>query len=149
MDSFPPNLSSSDENQLLATGQRILIVDDEPAILFAYRRLIEREGMIVDISASLQEAVNLLLLRPYLAVIADMRLAGSDNADGLEILRLIRQERLATKVILATGYGSQAVEQEALALGASHYFQKPVLPATILSALKEMHALAVMTGAVE
>lgn len=149
MGSFPPHLSSSDETPRLAIGQRILIVDDEPAILFAYRRLIEREGLVVDTSASLQEAITLLQLRPYLAVIADMRLAGTDNADGLEILRLIRQERLTTKVILATGYGSQAVEREAKSLGATHYFQKPVLPATILLVLKGIHALAVSDAVVE
>jgi DNA-binding NtrC family response regulator len=125
-----------------ATPQRILIVDDEPAILFAYRKLIEREGIDVDISESLDEALEMIRVCPYFAIIADMRLAGTDNEDGMEILRTIQEMRPDTKVILATGYGNSETERKALALGASHYFEKPVMPAAILAALKEISSSA-------
>jgi DNA-binding NtrC family response regulator len=121
---------------------RILVVDDEPAVLFAYRKLIEQDGMTVDISATLEDALRLIRARPYLAVIADMRLAGTDNRDGLEILRIIQKERPGTKTILATGYGDSGVEKTARSLGASYYFKKPVSPADILGALREFHACA-------
>lgn len=124
------------------TPQRILIVDDEPAILFAYRKLIEREGIEVDISESLVEAMEMIRVCPYFAIIADMRLAGTDNEDGLEILRTIQEVRPGTMVILATGYGNSETERKALALGASHYFEKPVMPAAILAALKGMSSSA-------
>ena len=118
-----------------ATPQRVLIVDDEPAILFAYRKLIERESIVVDISRSLDEAMEMISKHQYFAIIADMRLAGTDNVDGLELLQVIRKERPGTRVILATGYGNSEIEQKALALGASHYFEKPVTPSAILAAL--------------
>jgi DNA-binding NtrC family response regulator len=117
-----------------ATPQRILIVDDEPAILFAYRKLIEREGI--------EEAMEMIRVCPYFAIIADMRLAGTDNEDGLEILRTIQEMGPGTKVILATGYGNSETERKAFALGASHYFEKPVMPAAILAALKEISSSA-------
>ena len=115
---------------------RILVVDDEPAVLFAYRKLIEKEGMAVDICTNLEDAIRLIETYPYLAVIADLRLAGTDNIDGLEILRFIQKEHLCTKSILATGYGSSEIEQTAQTLGVSRCFKKPVQPADILSALK-------------
>lgn len=134
---------TSREAQLIpAVQHRILIVDDEPAILFAYRKLIEREGMGVDICECLADAIMHVKARHYLAVIADMRLAGTDNMDGLEVLRFVRKERPDTKVILATGYGNSNIEQAALALGASHYFEKPVLPTVILEVLTKLSSAA-------
>lgn len=121
---------------------RILVVDDEPAVLFAYRKLIEQDGMTVDISANLEDALRHIRERRYLAVIADMRLAGTDNGDGLEILRVIQKERPGTKTILATGYGDSEVEKTARSLGVSYYFKKPVSPSDILGALREFHACA-------
>lgn len=119
---------------------RILVVDDEPAVLFAYRKLIEKDGMTVDTSSNLEEAIRHIRARHYLAVIADMRLAGTDNTDGLEILRFIQKERPDTKTILATGYGDSEIEKLARSLGVSYYFKKPVQPSDILGALREFHA---------
>ncbi len=124
----------------LSEKYRILVVDDEQAVLFAYRKLIEKDGMSVDISASFEDAVRQIRARRYLAVIADMRLAGTDNGDGLEILRVVREERPETKTILATGYGDSEIEKTARALGVSYYFNKPVSPSDILGALREFQA---------
>jgi len=121
-------------------AHRILVVDDEPAVLFAYRKLIEKDGMTVDISASLEDALRNIRSRSYLAVIADLRLAGTDNGDGLEILRVIQGERPGTKTILATGYGDSDIEKTAQSLGASYYFKKPVSPSDILGALRQFMA---------
>src|SRR5512133_44339 len=116
---------------------RILIVDDEPAIHFAYRKLIEKEGMGVDSSTCLEGAVRHIRNRLYLAVVADVRLAGTCNEDGLELVRILREMQPATKMIVATGYGSSDIEKTARALGASYYFDKPVLPAVIMGVLIE------------
>lgn len=115
---------------------RILIIDDEPAILFAYRKLIEKEGMYVDSCTCLDGAVRHIRERQYLAVITDVRLAGTCNEDGLEFLRILREVHPATKMILATGHGSSDIEKTARNMGVSHYFEKPVLPALIMGALR-------------
>jgi DNA-binding NtrC family response regulator len=115
---------------------RILILDDEPAILFAYRKLIEKEGMGVDISTCLDGAIKHVRQRHYLAVVVDVRLAGTENEDGLEFLRILRGLHPTTKMIIATGYGSSEIEKTARALGVSHYFEKPVQPSLIMGALR-------------
>lgn len=119
-----------------ADTNRILVIDDEPAILFAYRKLIEKEGMCVDITTCLEGAIKHINACDYLAVIADMRLTGTDNEDGLEFLRILRIECPKTKMIIATGYGSSETEKAARAIGVSYYFEKPVQPAAIIGALK-------------
>ena len=119
----------------MAGTQRILIVDDEPAILFAYRKLFERENMVVDTSGSLNDALSLISMRPYSAVVADVRLAGTSNADGLQVLLSIQEKQAGVRVVLVTGNCDEKTRLKALELGASHYFEKPVAPAAILAAL--------------
>lgn len=118
-----------------SSPHRVLIVDDEPAIIFAYRRLLERQGIMVDSCTSFEEAVAMLAACRYDAIIADLRLSGTDNEDGMEVLRYARQLQPEAGLILMTGYGSQEIGKAALALGAIHYFEKPVPPELILSAL--------------
>jgi DNA-binding NtrC family response regulator len=139
---IPPSESHLTTGKPLEAN-RILVVDDEPAILFAYRKLIEKDGMSVDLSADFEEAVRLIRARRYLAVIADLRLAGTENGDGLELIRIVRQEYPDTKTILATGYSDSKIEKRALELGISYCFKKPVPPSDILGALREFHACAV------
>lgn len=135
--SLPQSIPAGAADSVTAT-RRILIVDDEPAILFAYRKLLEREDIVVDTSESLVEALEMISTHTYFAVIADMRLAGTDNADGMQVLRSIQNIQSDAKVILITGYGNKDIEQTALDLGAAYYFEKPVIPSAILSALKIM-----------
>lgn len=129
--------SNTNINEFL--GQpRILIVDDEPAILFAYRKLIEREKIEVDVCETHHEALVLIKSRTYFAVIADMRLVGTDNMDGLKIVCAMKELQPDSKIILVTGYGNKEIEQKAFEMGASYYFEKPVMPAAIMEALKSL-----------
>lgn len=123
---------------LPATRLRVLVVDDEGAILFAYRKLIEPEGFEVDTCENLSEAKILIRARPYQAIISDMRLEGTDNADGIELLLFIREMQPDARVIIATGYGSEELKKTTQSLGATHYFDKPVLPSAILSVLNTL-----------
>lgn len=127
-------------------GHRVLILDDEPAILFAYRKIIENEGMHVDSSTTLAEALLYIRTHRYLAVVADVRLSGSENQDGLEFLKIVRTSHPQTRMILATGYGNPEVKITALSLGADHYFIKPVAPSSIIEALKNFSTMPAATA---
>lgn len=117
---------------------RILIVDDEPAVLFAYCKMMQREGIMVDKCECLEHAISSIKSTQYMAVIADMRLAGTDNLDGLEVVRSTREIQPDATVIVATGYGSQEVELAARKMGVTHYFEKPVRPSDIMTVLKRL-----------
>lgn len=96
--------------------------------------------MVVDICTSFEEAVRHVRSRPYLAVIADLRLAGTDNGDGLEILRIVRNEQPDTITILSSGFGDSDVEKKSRDLGISCFFKKPVQPSDILDRLKRLNS---------
>lgn len=120
---------------------RVLIVDDDPAILFAYCRLIEHEGMTIDSCSNLHDALRMIRSYTYFAVITDLRLAGTDNTDGLDVIRTLQRERPDTQIILTTGCATSEIEQTARDLGTLHFFEKPVHPSVILDSLKALGAL--------
>ncbi|HEX9079711.1 MAG TPA: response regulator [Desulfuromonadaceae bacterium] len=117
--------------------RRVLIVDDEAAILFAYRRLIEGGGYVVDACGTLVEAVEHIMSHPYFAVITDLRLTGND-ADGLAVLTYVRTRQPGARVIVVTGYDGEESARAAFALEVSFYFRKPLEPSVILEALRHL-----------
>lgn len=117
---------------------RVLIVDDEPGILFAYRKLLEQQGLIVDSCDCLCEALNYLEKHQYLAVVADMRLQGVDTVDGLDLVREVRRLQPETGVIVASGTSDRNTRQAASDLGVDHYLEKPVHPAFVLDLLIQL-----------
>ncbi len=120
------------------TCNRILIVDDEPGILFAYRKLLEQQGLTVDSCDCLCEALDYLEKNHYLAVVADMRLQGTDSMDGLDLVREVRRRQPAAGIIVASGTSDHKTRQSATELGVHHYLEKPVHPTLILDLLIQL-----------
>jgi DNA-binding NtrC family response regulator len=106
--------------------KRVLIVDDEIAILQAFKKLIQRPGIEVDTAESLNESMLLLNEHNYEVVIADIRLTGVRAEEGLEILHHVKEKKPDTTVIIITAHGSPDVMKRAYFLGADFYFEKPV-----------------------
>lgn len=119
-------------------SKRILIVDDEAAILIAFKRLLAGQELIVDTAETMGEAENYLKKNIYDAAIVDLRLTGVTGEEGLEIIKYIKEFSPETHVILVTGYGSPKVMQKAQALGSAFYFEKPVSGDTLKNALKSL-----------
>jgi DNA-binding NtrC family response regulator len=126
----------------MSKSHRVLIVDDEPAICFAYRKVLEREQFNFDICETVEAAISLLQRETYFAVISDVRFGGSDNEEGVYLAKVVRREQPESKMILVTGYGSDELKHTAYELGVSHYFEKPVKPSLILTLLRALHVIA-------
>jgi len=103
-----------------ATGARILVVDDEPAILRAVRANLDRHGFRVDTAASAQEAIEHSQMRPDL-ILLDL---GLPDGDGFEIIRVVR-EQSNTPIIVLSARGAERDKVRALDLGADDYLTKP------------------------
>jgi CheY-like chemotaxis protein len=107
-------------------GKRVLIVDDEAAILFGFKKILQRGGVEVDTAETVEEALNLLQTKDYQFVITDLKLSGSSADNGFDIIRFAKGKRPETKIILITGYGTPEIMEKALSLGAAYYYEKPV-----------------------
>jgi CheY-like chemotaxis protein len=106
-------------------GRRILLVDDEQAILFPIARYFNGLGCSVEKAEEPEEAISLLRRRAYDLVILDLRLTRFGSADGLRVLRDLRERGEATSVIILSAYVSPEVEEEAVRLGANAVLRKP------------------------
>ena len=104
---------------------RLLVVDDEEAILSAIREYFKPLGYDVDCARELEEAEALLAHIRYALVIADVRLTGVHGNEGLELIRFIRERSPWTRIIVLTGYGSTEIEMEAIGRGVDAFLQKP------------------------
>lgn len=119
-------------------GRRVLVVDDEPAALFAYRKLLERAGYGVDLCESPDQSMEMLRKNRYFAVVSDMRFGGTDNRDGIRILTSIRDDHPVTRVILISGTDDSSAVKTLFPREVSHFFPKPVTPELLLGALNDL-----------
>lgn len=106
-------------------AQRMLIVDDEPAILSALAAYFRRMGFVVDCAGERQAAEGLITAREYDCVIADLRLSSGHGAEGLAVVSRARERSRGTRIIVLTAYGGSAAEDEARRLGADLLLHKP------------------------
>lgn len=113
-------------------ARRVLIVDDDAAVLQASSLLLGRAGFGVDSAASGERAMQLLQDRTYSAILSDINMEGMS---GLDLLRAIRERDLDTPVILFTGGPSLSTAIDAMAWGAHRYLLKPVMPDELIEAV--------------
>ncbi|HEV8487714.1 MAG TPA: response regulator [Blastocatellia bacterium] len=105
---------------------RILIVDDEDAILFSMKEYFTGRGFAVDCAQEMEEAEALVANVQYDAAIVDLRLTGTNGIEGLEIVEYIKERCPRTGIVLLTAYGSPEIETEARIRGIDAFLQKPM-----------------------
>jgi DNA-binding response OmpR family regulator len=105
---------------------RILIVDDEPDILFATSRIIEKAGYQVERAASGRECMEKVRRERPDLLFLDVVLP---DADGAEICRQIKADPdlRSVFVVLISGHKVDTEEQaEGLECGADTYIARPI-----------------------
>ena len=104
---------------------RLLVVDDEESICFSMCEYFSLQGYKVDTASELEEAEKLLDAADYKVVIQDLRLTMKNSADGLDMIKLIREHNPQTRIVVLTAYGSSEIEDEARRCGADAFLRKP------------------------
>ncbi|MDM7858580.1 sigma-54-dependent transcriptional regulator [Thiopseudomonas acetoxidans] len=96
----------------------ILIVEDEPIIRSALKRLLERNGYQTSEAGSVQEAQPLLAANEFDLIVSDLRLP---SAPGTEMIKLAGE----IPVLIMTSYASLRSAVDSMKLGAIDYIAKP------------------------
>lgn len=120
----------------------VLVVDDEPLLLRAYRRMLEGHGFEVHTAADGAAAVAMLAGKRFEAILSDISMPGMD---GLALLREVRKRDLDVPVVLMTGSPALETAMAALDNGALRYLVKPVDGSDLIAALEKavrLHAMA-------
>lgn len=108
--------------------RRILIVDDEPAILAPAARYFRRLAFRVDAAESSRAATDLLAIGRYDAAIVDLRLSPADPYGGACVVSNVRLRCPAAPVIVLSGFVSEEAECELRGMGADVLRKPQPLP---------------------
>lgn len=101
--------------------KRILVCDDEEGIRESLKLILEKDYDLT-FAQNGDEAVLAMKDSPADIAILDIKMP---KKDGLETLKELKKVNPSSKIIIATGYKSVDIAQEALNLGASDYIVKP------------------------
>ncbi|OBY18328.1 sigma-54-dependent response regulator transcription factor AlgB [Pseudomonas aeruginosa] len=115
---------------------RILLVDDESAILRTFRYCLEDEGYSVATASSAPQAEALLQRQVFDLCFLDLRL-GEDN--GLDVLAQMRIQAPWMRVVIVTAHSAVETAVDAMQAGAVDYLVKPCSPDQLrLAAAKQL-----------
>ena len=101
---------------------RILLLEDQESLRSSTRKGLEEMGFAVDAVENGDIALEHALAVSYDALVLDIMVPGRD---GLSILRVLRDRKISTPVILLTARSALPEKVEGLNLGADDYLTKP------------------------
>lgn len=110
---------------------RILVVDDEQAVRDLLSKTLTMADYDVDAADDGPSALEKMRAVEYDLLITDLKMPGMD---GLSVIRDARKLAADLRVIIITGYSTEASAIEAINLGVSGYLTKPFRLPRILEA---------------
>lgn len=114
--------------------RRILLVDDEVAVLLTLKAVLEISGFEVDTAASAKEGRSKLHTHEYQMVITDMRM--ESEASGLEVIEAARAAAYRPAVALLTAF--PAADEDWQEMGADKMLVKPMHTRVLLEQLEKL-----------
>jgi EAL domain-containing protein (putative c-di-GMP-specific phosphodiesterase class I) len=118
--------------------RRVLIIDDEPAVLRVIGLLLERHGFSVASASNARDGLALLAQKGFDVVLSDIIMP---ELSGLDFLRELRQHDLDVPVILMTAGATLDSALDAIEYGAQQYLLKPVEPEALVHSVGRAVAL--------
>ncbi|GAA3753027.1 response regulator [Terriglobus aquaticus] len=116
--------------------RRILLVDDEVAVLLTLKTVLEISGFDVDTATSAREGKSRIKHREYEMVITDMRMEG--ERAGEEVIEAAKAAPYQPAIALLTAF---PVDDEALdSMGADQMLVKPMHTRQLLQQLEALFA---------
>jgi DNA-binding response OmpR family regulator len=116
--------------------RRILLVDDEIAVLLTLKAVLEISGFDVDTAASAREGVSKLHTREYQMLITDMRM--EHDVAGIEVIRAARAAAYHPAVALLTAF--PLAEEDWQEMGADRLLVKPMHTRILLQQIEGLIA---------
>ena len=113
----------------------ILVIDDDPRLTSALRRLLSYEGYQVSTATHGESALAQIRLKPPDLVILDLMLPG---IDGLEVCRRLRDAGEQLAILMLTARDAVIDRVSGLETGADDYLVKPFATEELLARIKAL-----------
>ena len=117
------------------SGERVLVVDDEPAVRQALERALGLAGYAVSSAADGEQALSAVNGTTPDVVLLDVLMPG---IDGMEVCRRLRSGGNATPVLMLTARDAVADRVEGLDAGADDYLVKPFALEELLARMRAL-----------
>ncbi len=104
-------------------GEKILIVDDDKNILYAFKQVLKKDGYRCIVARDGEEALEKMSKDKPAAVFMDITMP---KLNGLETLKMIKDRNQTVPIIIITGHGTMQTAIRAMQLGAFEYLTKPL-----------------------
>jgi DNA-binding response OmpR family regulator len=117
----------------LSAPLRVLVVDDEPAILRFLRPSLATQGYVVSEAKDGRSALDAIRAKAADVVVLDL---GLPDMDGIEIIRQLRGAGETLPIIVLSSRETEGAKVAALDLGADDYVTKPFSPRELLARVR-------------
>jgi two-component system, cell cycle sensor histidine kinase and response regulator CckA len=113
------------------SAARLLIVDDEVALLDLLKRYLERMGYEVDVASTAEDALARFETDPlqYACVLTDLVLPG---INGEQLLERMREKNPKLRALVSSGYPYEPPSKKTL------FLQKPYVPKMLAETLEKL-----------
>ncbi|HKT23218.1 MAG TPA: response regulator [Terriglobales bacterium] len=118
-----------------STKTRVLFVDDEAGIRLTLPHILENEGFVVSVAASVPEALEIMNHQAFDVLLTDLNIGAP--ADGFILVSAMRKIQPGTATFILTGYPDFQTALEAIRKQVDDYFVKPADIPMLVSTLKE------------
>ena len=106
----------------------ILMVDDQPANLFALESLLDNDEYSLVKASSGNEALRLMLQQEFALVLLDVLMPIMDGFETAEMIRLRTQSTQTPIIFLTASNSNETHVSRGYSLGAVDYIYKPIVP---------------------
>lgn len=114
---------------------KILIIEDEEAILMALEDNLEMEGYAVESAKDGEQGLSMAREGKYDLIILDIMLP---RMDGFDVCKQLRQDVILTPILMLTAKSQEIDKVLGLELGADDYVTKPFSPRELLARIKAL-----------
>lgn len=115
---------------------KLLIAEDEHNLSFVLQKELSRQGCEVTVANDGETAIKLAEEQDFHVALLDLMLPG---ADGLSILRVLREQDPPPEVIMMTGHATVDTALTAMKLGAYDYLTKPCNLSEVTELIRKAH----------
>ena len=116
-----------------ASGEKILVIEDDRAVQKALRRLFKGEGFTVEVAGNGAEGLELFRAAPPSVLVLDLSLPGTPGQD---VCREINQVAPSLTIIILSARTEVMDKVLLLELGAHDYVTKPFSPRELLARVR-------------
>jgi DNA-binding NtrC family response regulator len=106
----------------MTDGKRVVILDDEPIVCERLKPALEKAGFEVETYTRSQDVIDRFSSEHFDVLVTDFKM---QKPDGLDVMRFVKENSPATKVVIITGYATVDTARAAMKGGAVDFIAKP------------------------